>query len=341
MSKINYKKLEEILKGKKKLAILTHSSPDPDAIGSALGMQLLLEKHFKINGEIYYDGRINHPENKSLINLTTIELNLIDSFEQEKYKNDVILVDTAKHNLVENPLIVIDHHDPEKNKIKAQFKHIDKGKKACVTIVKELLDHYNIKLDKKDHERIIIAMAHGIRSDTGGFSPLRTSKEEYLVYLDLYDLIDHKLLDQIISSSKTWPILDPFAEAIKQRKLVEGGYLISGVGVVKEGGAIASAADKLVGTSGIETAIIYGIIDEEFVIASVRAVPSSVHASELAQDIFGKKYAGGHRDSAGAKVPLTYFGDVLELEEDEAYEVISRIIVAKFYKAIKTEKNEK
>ncbi|MBR9683262.1 bifunctional oligoribonuclease/PAP phosphatase NrnA [Candidatus Woesearchaeota archaeon] len=333
MAEINYTKLEEILEGKKELAIFTHTHPDPDSIGSALGMQLLLEEQFGIKSDIYYPGRISNPENKSLVNLNNIELNLIESFDPKKY-HGVILVDTARSELVPKPLVIVDHHKLEKNRVKAHLKYI-RPVGACVTLVLKLLSHYKIELDKQKHEHIITAMAHGIRSDTGKFT-LNVGTEDVLAYAALHESINYELLRKIENPLKTSAMTDALANAIKDRE-VKNSYLISGTGIVEESDAIPLAADYLLDMEGIETTIIYGVADNR-IRCSIRTKNSNVNATELAQAIFSETLAGGKITSAGADVPLDFFN---EPEcEDELYSLVKKIIRKKVFRAIKIKEDE-
>lgn len=369
MSNINYKKLEEILKDKKEIAILMHVDPDPDAIGSALGVQLLLEEHFKIQSEIFYPGEINRPENKSLAKkLSKLEVGLIDiddSSDQEKkskksklekYENDVILVDTAESDLVKNPLIVIDHHKLEKSKIKAQFKYINKVG-ACVTLVYNLLEHYQIKLDKEKHESIITAMHHGLRSDTNKVT-LNMTDEDKHVDSSLHNLVTYKELREVEDPSQTAVTMDVQTAAYLNKE-IKGSYAISYVGLVKASDAIPPAADYLLKLSGIETSIVFGIFDDgidEYIKGSIRTKDGSQDdPDKLAKDIFGPK-AGGKDNAAGCYVrlglkkyekeneqPTLVSLGILDLVgvREKRYELVKEAILEKIYEAIKTDKNEK
>jgi nanoRNase/pAp phosphatase (c-di-AMP/oligoRNAs hydrolase) len=335
MAKPNYEKLEEILKDKKEVAILTHANPDPDSIGSALGIQLLFTEQFDIKSEIFYPGQISHDENKSLVHLAGIEIKHIDSFDKEKYQNNVAIIDSSKSKLIENPLIVIDHHDfTEEKEIRAKFKYINKKIGACVTLVLELLSHYEIKLDEKKHKKMITAMVHGLKSDTQNFGP-KSNHADVDSFSYLYNLTDLQLLWKIEHPSITPATLETLANAIKNKE-VENNYLLSGVGVFTESDSVGTAADYLLIHSGIETTIIYGIVDS-CLKASLRTTDQTVNVRELAEKIFGEEYAGGHTTMAGANRPLYYSPEL----EDEMWGIVTKTTSDNFYKAIKTKKEEK
>lgn len=57
----------------KKLAIVVHDNPDPDAIASAVALKEIAT-NFDVDATILYHGEIGHQENKAFVNLLAIEL---------------------------------------------------------------------------------------------------------------------------------------------------------------------------------------------------------------------------------------------------------------------------
>ena len=54
------------------------SSPDPDALGSAMGLQWLLSKN-NITSDIWFKGLISHAQNKTMVNILNITLLNLDN----------------------------------------------------------------------------------------------------------------------------------------------------------------------------------------------------------------------------------------------------------------------
>ena len=101
-------------KDKSKVAIFTHTSPDPDAIGSMMGMVWFLKKEFGLDSDCFYGGGISHPQNMAMCNLLEPGLRLFDEYKENDYGIRV-LVDTvpSNANVGDNQVefdIVIDHH---------------------------------------------------------------------------------------------------------------------------------------------------------------------------------------------------------------------------------------
>jgi nanoRNase/pAp phosphatase (c-di-AMP/oligoRNAs hydrolase) len=103
--------IAELLKGKKKAAIFTHASPDPDAIGSMMGMDWLLQK-MDVDADLFYSGAISHPQNRAFVNLLDPSLQDASKFVAADY-DLTILVDAVPANACVDGVkfdLVIDHH---------------------------------------------------------------------------------------------------------------------------------------------------------------------------------------------------------------------------------------
>jgi len=73
---IGYIKQCKIDNEEKVIRIHTHVNPDPDAIGSAMGIQLIL-KDAGLDSVVCYSGEVSHPQNKTILNVLDISM---DSF---------------------------------------------------------------------------------------------------------------------------------------------------------------------------------------------------------------------------------------------------------------------
>ena len=140
-----YAKLYSFLLSKVKskennISILCHDSPDPDAMASALALrEMALRAKMKVN--IYYNGEINHSQNRAMINVLDIQMFKISDLgngareEHIRFVTDsvVAIVDTsnfAKGNCIgirelledmkENvckPSMIVDHHGYDINDV--------------------------------------------------------------------------------------------------------------------------------------------------------------------------------------------------------------------------------
>lgn len=170
-----------LIKKSKNIAIFSHKSPDPDAIGSVLALRLALIKMGK-NVGLFCDGEIFG------------NFEFLDGFEEYNTKDlsgfDLyISVDVASSGLLgrfEEPFcnfsntIKIDHHGSGTRF--AKHEHV-KIESACAMVVFELIKHLKVKLTKEQ----ATCLYFGICGDTGVFRNSNTDSKTFLVCSELLD----------------------------------------------------------------------------------------------------------------------------------------------------------
>ena len=177
--------LDEILKQiqkAEKIVILTHESPDGDAVGSSLAMKLIIEKLEKTADVII-------PEYSRLFNfLPPAEEIMIDS--EIKNYDLAISVDCAtlkrmaKKEYFENAksTIVIDHHGS--NTMYGDLNYVNPASPACCEVIAGMLKYYEIDITKD----IGTCLMTGIITDTGGFRHVGITPETFEFTADLIRL---------------------------------------------------------------------------------------------------------------------------------------------------------
>lgn len=155
--------LKEVIDKSKNILVLTHESPDGDAIGSALAMYqglIQLNKETDVMVINYSNlfkflpaaNKIKETSNKEYDLVITL-----DCGTKERVKESSNFFDRAKHT------INIDHHDS--NEYFGEYNYVDKkGPATCQTLYQMFLE-IGIIIDKKIGECLIA----GIITDTGGF----------------------------------------------------------------------------------------------------------------------------------------------------------------------------
>ena len=177
--------LDEILKQiqkAEKIVILTHESPDGDAVGSSLAMKLILEKLEK-NADVII------PEYSRLFNfLPSAEEIMIDS--EIKNYDLAISVDCAtlkrmaKKEYFENAksTVVIDHHGS--NTMYGDLNYVNPVSPACCEVIAGMVKSYEIDITKD----IGTCLMTGIITDTGGFRHVGITPETFEFTADLIRL---------------------------------------------------------------------------------------------------------------------------------------------------------
>ena len=105
----------------KHVYIQTHNFPDADAIASAFGLSVLLEK-YGIISSICYRGQIERYSTNELVNSLGIKMINIEELKDINRNDEVILVDSQKGNsniitTKGDEIICIDHHPTFENSL--------------------------------------------------------------------------------------------------------------------------------------------------------------------------------------------------------------------------------
>ena len=154
--------LEEIKKANK-IVIVTHETPDGDAMGSSLGMSLALK-------QIGKDVDVIIPDYSKVFDFMPDVQNIKKESEIKEYDLAIALDSSdlkrvAGMEYFENAKvnIAIDHH--AKNQMFGDYNFVNPSAPACAEIVAGLLDFLGVELSKEIGECLLT----GIITDTGGF----------------------------------------------------------------------------------------------------------------------------------------------------------------------------
>ena len=140
----------QMIKSAKKIALLTHESPDGDAVGSTLAVYHALKQIDK-EAEIYI------PEYSRLFNFLPGVEDIKDKLDEEIY-DLIITLDCS-----DLPTIVIDHHGT--NNMYGDINFVNSGAPACAQVLITIFQYFDLKVSKE----IGTCLVTGIITDTGGF----------------------------------------------------------------------------------------------------------------------------------------------------------------------------
>ena len=164
--------LEEIKKANK-IVILTHETPDGDAVGSCLGLKLALEKIGKHSDIIMSNyartfeflPRVSEIETESDIKNYDLAISL-DCANFKRLDNREYFENAKK-------TIVIDHHGS--NNMYGDLNYVNPVAPACSEIILAILSYYEIEVDVE----IGTCLMTGIITDTGGFQYPATTADTF------------------------------------------------------------------------------------------------------------------------------------------------------------------
>jgi len=334
-------------KGVAKVAVFTHPSPDPDAIGSQMGMAWLLRKAYdNIEVDCFYDGHISHPQNQRMVNLLDPELKLATDCRISDY-DIFISVDTVPSHSVcpENTPydLVIDHHKEVPNGgFKGLFLNLKAG--SCCATVYQLVKQYNVNFEEDNDldSKVATALLVGIITDTDYQTSDDTTEIDHLAYAELFEFRNSTALKQITKYKhpREW-VQARACVAQKAHDRIKDGVLIHGIGFI--GGnnrdLIAAVADEMLSWENVETCVAFAVVDGDRIEGSVRSSNAALAVPSLCKDLGGQYGGGGGKLGKGA-----YFyslgscatdGEMDEPTKDKLWEFINERELKRLYKVIK------
>jgi len=330
-------KLGEVLSATTdRVAILTHDSPDPDAIASAAALQAIAST-LGVDADICYLGDIGHQENRAFVNLLGIELlNWADVEDHDEY-DTIALVDHAKSgDAIDLDVdVFIDHYEPEEE-YDAAFVDIRPAMSSTSTIMTKYIQEFDMNVD----EAVATALLYGIREETLDFKR-DTTPADLTAAAYLYPFANHDLLEQVESPSMSPETLDVLAEAIQSRE-VQGSHLVSNAGFVRDRDALAQAAQHLLNLEGITTTAVFGIGEDRIYLAA-RSKDIRMNIGKMLGDAYGDiGEAAGHSTQASAEIPLGIFTGIETNDDnrDTLLQLTEEAVKRKLFEAMGVESGE-
>ncbi len=261
--------------------LMAHKDLDLDALGSSIGMYMLLKNRRKECYIIVDDMTHELGVEKVLRELEGC-IRIIKSENIEKYmnsrnsKNLLIVLDTNKTDLVQSKevlkkidnKVIIDHHDTGKGTIKEGLLIIDSEVSSTCEMITRLVEFYDIEIESY-YATVLLA---GIVLDTNNFT-LKTNPDTY--YAAYY-------LSNLGASAKKVQYLlkQDIEEYTERQKLLAGIETINGrIAITKatqytiyRREDLARVADTLLYFNNIEASFVIGKIGKDTVGISARSL---------------------------------------------------------------------
>lgn len=292
------------------IMIHRHVRPDPDALGSQLGLKRIIEqaypdKHVYVVGGIARDleflGKMQH-------------------VEPEMYDEALVLVlDTANHERIDGPfalkgktVVKIDHHPDEDEYATHQI--VDPTVSSTSEIVAELADIWGLALD----EQSAFLLFAGIVGDTGRFQFRNATPRTFEIAADLisYGIDTNRLYRQMYKTNLATLQLQGYVLQNVQVTEAGVGYVKIDADVLRTFHATPEAASLLVnsfsGLVGLKCWVMFVENKDEI---RVRIRSKGPIINEVAKRYRG----GGHPMAAGATIDTwEQMDDVLAALEEVA-----------------------
>lgn len=322
-------------KGTARVAIFTHKSPDPDAIGSQMGLTWLLQKAYE-NVEVvsFYDGHISHPQNQRMVNLLDPDLRPVTECNLSEF-DLFISVDCVPANSVCPEAtcydLVIDHHKEIPNGgFKGIFLNLKAG--SCCSTIYQLIKQYKFSFEEDNDldSKVVTALLVGIITDTESLLSDDTTEIEHSTYAELFNFRNSSALKQIIKYKQPKEWVQARACVANAYNNVKESVLVHGIGFLdsNDRDLIAALSDEILSWEGVEVAIVFAIIGGNRIAGSVRSSNASIAVPTFCKELghqFGGE-GGGKLGKGAYSYPLggcaNQDGEMDETTKDKLWEFI-------------------
>src|SRR5271167_4211488 len=180
-----------------RVTFVSHVHPDPDGLGSMMGLAHLVEVCLGKPTRLTRDGLISRAENRAMVDLLDLDLVPIEKAEWPE-GDAMVMVDsqphTGRHNLPESARLyaVIDHHDTPGDLEGVPYTDVRRSLGATASLAASYLMEQNIAVPPD----LATGLLYGIETELSGY-PREASPLDDGALLYLYPRADKDLLARI------------------------------------------------------------------------------------------------------------------------------------------------
>jgi nanoRNase/pAp phosphatase (c-di-AMP/oligoRNAs hydrolase) len=289
--------------------LVSHVHPDPDSLGSMIGLAHLIETTAGIPATVTQDGPICRAENRAMVE--TLDLHFTP-IEKVRWAPDqaVVMVDsqpkTGRHsfNGEANIYAVIDHHQTPGELDGIPFLDIRRSVGATCSLVTRYLLEQEIEIP----EHVATSLYYGIETELSGY-PREANPLDDTALQVLYPIIDRDAIARI----KNAPMPEVFYETLlhaMQSSFIYDNLLLSWINYLANPELCSQCVEFLVRHEEIQWAVCAGVHEDRLVL-SVRTKMPRAQAGEILCNVVTKMggRAGGHDRRAGGFIPLSSTSD--------------------------------
>ncbi len=286
------------------VTFLTHVHPDPDGLGSMMGLAHLVETCLHKPTRLTRDGVISRAENRAMVELLDVDLVPVEQITWEDDGEAVVMVDsqpkTGRHNISPRLRLyaVIDHHDTPGDTNGVPFVDVRQTVGATCAVVTSYLIEQNIPIPP----RLATGLLYGIETELGGY-PREASDLDDSALIYLYPLADKDLLARIRNARLPQSYFGCLVQAL-QSSFIYDNLIVSWINELPQPELAAEVADFLMRFEEVEWALAVGVHEDKLIL-SLRSSAPDAHAGDVLRKVVnGRGRAGGHDRRAGGTVYL-------------------------------------
>jgi nanoRNase/pAp phosphatase (c-di-AMP/oligoRNAs hydrolase) len=307
--------LRAVLPARKRVLIIPHNYPDPDALASAAAVHLLLDRYFGVHSQIVFSGAVSRAENKELLRRLRYRWHLLADVRLPRRGVPCILVDTAPWSknvtLPEGakPVAVFDHHEHVRTSLRpGVFADIRPEAGSTTTIVHEYVKAAGVPIPRW----LAAIMAYAIASETQDLSR-ESVREDRTAFVELASRADLRIIGKIRHAPLPRAYFVRLQEAITNARKLDN-LVWSHLESIEQPEIAAEVADLLLRMEGVQWSFCTANLGGGLFV-SLRSNRRGARCGKLLSRLIGRSgSAGGHDSMAAGYLELS------DLEPDEREE---------------------
>lgn len=291
------------LQSASRVVFVSHVQPDPDSLGSMLGLAHLVGTRLGKPTVLTRDGLISRAENRAMVEVLKLAPVPVEAVEWAP-GDAVVMVDsqpkTGRHTFAESvPLYaVLDHHDTPGDLEGVAFTDVRPALGATCTLVTKYLTEQDVPIP----EVVATALLYGIETELTGF-PREAGPADDDALVQLYPLADKDLLARIRNARLPHSHFECLLQAL-QSSFIYDRLVISWVDDLPQPEQAAEVVDFMIRFEEVDWAVCGGVFADKLIL-SVRSALADARAGDLLRQVVGKLgKAGGHDRRAGGCINL-------------------------------------
>lgn len=295
--------LGDLFSGNRKLLLIVHNNPDPDAIATAAALQFLVKRQFDCDSDIAFGGNIGRAENQAMIKKLKIHMKQINRIAMNKYDR-IALVDTqpsAGNNSLPKKKkchLVIDHH-PRRRRAKADLFIIEPDVGVSATIVVEWLKQSNVDIPAD----LATALSYAIISETQSLGR-ETTQRDIQAYLTVYAKCSIRKLAQIMYPKLPRSYFTTVSKALHSTFIYKN-RIYAHLGDVPNAEIVAEMADFLLRHERVGWSLCTGRFKNKLILSVRSARPNARAGKWVKRLVKDSSTVGGHDMTAGGFIDVS------------------------------------
>ncbi len=286
-----------------RVVFVSHIHPDPDSLGSMLGLAHLVEHKLEKPTVITRDGPISRAENRAMVDVLHFDLLPVEGLSLLP-GDAAVMVDsqpkTGRHTIASDVPIyaVLDHHETPGELDGVPFVDVRPNLGATCTLVTRYLIEQEVPIP----EKVATALLYGIETEVTGY-PREACQADDTALLHLYPLADKDSLAQIRNARLPHSHFECLLQAL-QSSFIYDKLIISWVNPLPQPEQAAEVVDFMIRFEKVDWAVCGGVYKDQLIL-SVRSAKTDAKLGEVLRQVVSKLgRAGGHDRRAGGSIPL-------------------------------------